>query len=147
MESMEELKALREELAERRRREVFWIGGAHHEDRLQKVATVQAAILAIDAVISEGKMPEATPGPSLTILYVKKSPAQRPGPRQSYSPCVGRTERPLARWLVGSTSHWGAGGRFLAKSGNTFSASFPNESLPTPPPPASWDSSGLIRLR
>lgn len=53
--TIDDLTALRAELVERRRKETYWIGGAHHDDRIEKVVQVHLAIEAIDAVIAEGK--------------------------------------------------------------------------------------------
>lgn len=60
--TVEDLKALRAELVERRSTEVYWIGNAHNYERIEKVAQIQIAIAAIDAVIAEGKnAPVASP--------------------------------------------------------------------------------------
>ena len=48
------LKKLREELVDRRRREAYGIGGPDNDERIGKVGHVHLAILAIDAVIDEG---------------------------------------------------------------------------------------------
>lgn len=53
--SIGDLKRLREELAERRRKEVYWIHNAFNYERLEKTAQVELAIQAIDAVIAEGE--------------------------------------------------------------------------------------------
>ena len=53
--TVEDLKSLRAELIERRRKETYWIGGAHDDDRIGKVVTAHLAIQAIDAVIAEGE--------------------------------------------------------------------------------------------
>ncbi|MDQ0347870.1 hypothetical protein [Ancylobacter vacuolatus] len=58
-ETIEDLKKLREELAERRRKEAHWIHHAFNYERLEKIAQVQLAIQALDAVIAEGE-PENT---------------------------------------------------------------------------------------
>lgn len=58
--SIEDLKKLREELAERRRKEVYWIHNAFNHDRLEKTAQVELAIQAIDAVIAEGEGEQAS---------------------------------------------------------------------------------------
>ena len=52
--TIDDLKALRAELVERRRKEAYYIGGAHHDERIALVAQVHLAIEAIDAVIAEG---------------------------------------------------------------------------------------------
>ena len=49
-----DLKKLRDELVDRRRQEAYWIGGVHDNERIEKVAYVQLAIRALDAVIKEG---------------------------------------------------------------------------------------------
>ncbi|MFK8250666.1 hypothetical protein [Ancylobacter terrae] len=62
--TIEELKALREELVERRRSEVYLIGGAHDDGRIAKAVQVHLAIEAIDAVIAGGKgAPELSESP------------------------------------------------------------------------------------
>lgn len=67
--TIDDLKTLRAELVERQRKEVYWIGGPHHDDRIAKVVQVHFAIEAIDAVISEGKdEPEADMSGSITII-------------------------------------------------------------------------------
>lgn len=53
--TIDDLKALRAELVERRRKETYWIGGPYHDDRIEKVIQVHLAIAALDAVITEGK--------------------------------------------------------------------------------------------
>lgn len=50
-----ELKTLHGELVERRRREAYLIGGAHHDERIAQLAQVHLAIMAIETVIAEGK--------------------------------------------------------------------------------------------
>lgn len=66
--TIEDLKTLRAQLVGRRRKEVYWIGGPHHDDRIAKVVQVHLAIEAIDTVISEGKdEPEADLSGSITI--------------------------------------------------------------------------------
>jgi len=56
VETIEELKAFREELAERRLVEVFRLT-AYQDDRLAVVAHIQASLDAIDAVIAKGDLP------------------------------------------------------------------------------------------
>jgi hypothetical protein len=53
--TIEELKLMRAELAERRRTEVAWIAGAYQHDLFEKIGKLQLAIDAIDAVIAEGE--------------------------------------------------------------------------------------------
>ncbi len=53
--TVEDLKALRAELVERRRKEAYLIGSAHHDERIEKLVQVHLAIEAIDAVIADGK--------------------------------------------------------------------------------------------
>ncbi|QRM32759.1 hypothetical protein [Microvirga sp. VF16] len=53
--TVEDLKKLRAELVERRRQEAYWVGGPHHDDRIQKLVQVHTAIEALDAVIAEGE--------------------------------------------------------------------------------------------
>lgn len=65
--TVEDLKATRAELVERRRQDVYLIGNAHHHERIEKVAHVHIAIAAIDAVIAEGK-DEPEVSPSIMIL-------------------------------------------------------------------------------
>lgn len=63
-----DLKVLRAELVERRRKEAYWIHGAYHEDRLAKIVDIHTAITAIDAVIDEGQdEPESEGGYMIEI--------------------------------------------------------------------------------
>jgi hypothetical protein len=52
---VEDLRALRNELVERRRQEAYGVSGAQHHDRIEKLVQVHLAIEALDAVIEEGK--------------------------------------------------------------------------------------------
>ncbi|MCK0196887.1 hypothetical protein MWN34_08165 [Ancylobacter sp. 6x-1] len=52
--TIEDLKNLRANLVERRRKEAYRIGSDHHDDGIVTVAHIQLAIEAIDAVIAEG---------------------------------------------------------------------------------------------
>lgn len=56
MNTIEELKEFREELVEQRLVEVFRLT-AYQDDKLAKVAHIQVAIDAIDAVIAKGDLP------------------------------------------------------------------------------------------
>ncbi len=61
--TIEDLKSLRAELVERRRREAYWAieTGPNNETGLAKLALVDRAIQALDTVIAEGKdEPEET---------------------------------------------------------------------------------------
>jgi hypothetical protein len=49
-----DLRKLREELVDRRRDEAYQIAGVHDDERIAKIAYVQLAIQALDAVIGEG---------------------------------------------------------------------------------------------
>jgi hypothetical protein len=58
--TIDDLRAIRAELLERRRSEAYHISGPHQEERIEKVARLHIAIDAIDAVIKEGlDQPEA----------------------------------------------------------------------------------------
>ncbi len=61
--TIEDLKSLRADLMERRRREAYWVieTGAYNETGLAKLALVDRAIQALDTVIAEDKdEPEET---------------------------------------------------------------------------------------
>ena len=58
-ETIAELKALREEFVERRRQVVYLIKGAHDQGPIEAAVEAHLALAAIDAVIAEGKLPEA----------------------------------------------------------------------------------------
>lgn len=64
-----DLKKLREELVDRRRQEAYWVGGAHDDERIEKVAYVHLAIQAVEAVIAEGWDDE--PSGASTDAYVE----------------------------------------------------------------------------
>jgi hypothetical protein len=64
MKTVEDLKALREQLVERRRQEAYNLGSAHHQERLEALVLVHTAILALDDVIAQGK---DAPDPSVTV--------------------------------------------------------------------------------
>ena len=66
MNTIEELKAFREELIERRLELVFRLT-AYGEEKLAQVAHIQAAIDAVDAVIAKGDLPPEY-DPTITIL-------------------------------------------------------------------------------
>ena len=55
--TIEDLKSLRAQLVERRRQEAYWaVGtGPYNETGLSKLALVDRAIEALDAVIAEGR--------------------------------------------------------------------------------------------
>jgi hypothetical protein len=53
--TIDDLKSLRAELIERRRTEAYWIGGPHHDERIEKVVQVHLVIAALDAVIEGGE--------------------------------------------------------------------------------------------
>jgi hypothetical protein len=55
--TVEDLKALRADLIERRRKEAYWAtaSGAFNETGLAKLIQADRAIQALDAVIAEGK--------------------------------------------------------------------------------------------
>ena len=55
MSTIEELKKLRDELIERRRDEAYMVGSAFSDECIAKLNGVHTAIIAIDAVIAEGK--------------------------------------------------------------------------------------------
>jgi hypothetical protein len=54
MATIEDLKAVRAALVERRRTEAYRVAGEHHNEQIAKLNSVHMAILAIDAVITEG---------------------------------------------------------------------------------------------
>jgi hypothetical protein len=54
MGTVEELKALRNELIDRRRDEAY-MASTFNDERLAKLAAIHTAIVALDAVIAEGK--------------------------------------------------------------------------------------------
>lgn len=62
MNTIEELQELREKLLERRLVEVFRLT-AYSDERIEKVAQIQAAIDAVDAVIAKGDVPPENDGP------------------------------------------------------------------------------------
>lgn len=66
MNTIDELKEFREELAERRLVEVFRLT-AYQDDRLAKVANIQASLDAIDAVIAKGDLPPES-DPRIMVL-------------------------------------------------------------------------------
>ena len=53
--TIEDLKARRSELVERRHQEAYSLGSAHHQEGLEKLVLVHQAIIALDAVITEGR--------------------------------------------------------------------------------------------
>lgn len=50
-----DLKALLDELKERRWRVAHYVGGSHHSEALAELATLQTAIQAVEAVIEEDR--------------------------------------------------------------------------------------------
>ena len=66
--TVDDLKALRSDLVERRRKETYLIGGAYNDDRIVKAVQVHLAIQAIDAVITEGEDQPPAPDHLITII-------------------------------------------------------------------------------
>jgi hypothetical protein len=59
--TVNDLKALREELVEQRRRCAYDLRDPHDDANIQKLAMIDLAIVALETVISEGK--DETPRP------------------------------------------------------------------------------------
>lgn len=66
MTTIEELKAMRVKLVERRMKEVFWITD-FDDARLAAIANIQITLTAIDAVINQGDVP---PEDELTSAFL-----------------------------------------------------------------------------
>jgi hypothetical protein len=56
--TLDELKAVREKLVDRRRVEANRVGSEHHDTQIARLNSVHTAIQAIDAVIAEGEEAE-----------------------------------------------------------------------------------------
>jgi hypothetical protein len=50
--TLDELKAVRDKLVDRRRVEAYRVGGQHHDTQIAKLNSVHTAIQALDAVIA-----------------------------------------------------------------------------------------------